>query len=167
MISANIIPTYSVASHWEVYCKACVEAGIAPRGENWRVARNVLVAPSDAEAHDRVFGDQGSNRYFYTYMREVLSRVGLLVILKPRPDMPDEQATVDAITRECVTYGSPKTVLDKLIAFRERVGPFGTLLMTGLDWGGPNAAWERESMHLLAREVMPRFRQHVLARAAE
>jgi alkanesulfonate monooxygenase SsuD/methylene tetrahydromethanopterin reductase-like flavin-dependent oxidoreductase (luciferase family) len=167
MISANIIPTYSVASHLEVYCKACGEAGIAPRGENWRVARNVLVAPSDAEAHDRVFGDQGSNRYFYTYMREVLSRVGLLVILKPRPDMPDEQATVDAITRECVTYGSPKTVLDKLIAFRERVGPFGTLLMTGLDWGGPNAAWERESMHLLAREVMPRFRQHVLARAAE
>ena len=36
-------------------------------------------------------------------------------------------------------YGSPKTVLDKLVAFRERVGPFGTLLMTGLDWGGRNA----------------------------
>jgi len=53
------------------------------------------------------------------------------------------------------------------VAFRERVGPFGTLLVTGLDWGGPNAAWERESMRLLAQEVMPKFRQHVLARAAE
>jgi alkanesulfonate monooxygenase SsuD/methylene tetrahydromethanopterin reductase-like flavin-dependent oxidoreductase (luciferase family) len=167
MISANIIPTYAVASHWDVYCKACGEAGIPASGENWRVARNVLVAPSDSEAHDRVFVEQGSNRYFYTYLRAVLSRVGLLVILKPRPDMPDEQATVDAITRECVTYGSPKAVLDKLVAFRERVGPFGTLLMTGLDWGGPNAAWERESMRLLAQEVMPKFRQHVLARAAE
>jgi alkanesulfonate monooxygenase SsuD/methylene tetrahydromethanopterin reductase-like flavin-dependent oxidoreductase (luciferase family) len=167
MISANIIPTYAVASHWDVYCKACGEAGIPASGENWRVARNVLVAPSDSEAHDRVFVEQGSNRYFYTYLRAVLSRVGLLVILKPRPDMPDEQATVDAITRECVTYGSPKAVLDKLIAFRERVGPFGTLLMTGLDWGGPNANWERESMRLLAQEVMPKFRQHVLARAAE
>ena len=60
-----------------------------------------------------------------------------------------------------MTYGSPKTVLDKLVAFRERVGPFGTLLMTGLDWAGPNAAWERESMRLLAQEVMPKFRQHV------
>ena len=167
MISANIIPTYAVASHWDVYCKACGEAGIPASGENWRVARNVLVAPSDSEAHDRVFGEQGSNRYFYTYLRTVLSRVGLLVILKPRPDMPDEQATVDAITRECVTYGSPNAVLDKLVAFRERVGPFGTLLMTGLDWGGPNADWERESMRLLAQEVMPKFRQHVLARAAE
>jgi hypothetical protein len=66
-----------------------------------------------------------------------------------------------------VTYGSPKTVLDKLVAFREQVGPFGTLLLTGVDWGGANAAWERESMHLMAHEVMPKFRQHVFARAAE
>jgi alkanesulfonate monooxygenase SsuD/methylene tetrahydromethanopterin reductase-like flavin-dependent oxidoreductase (luciferase family) len=166
MISANIIPTYSVASHWEVYSKACAEAGLKPHGENWRVARNVLIAPSDAEADERVFGDEGSNRYFYTYMREVLGRVGLLVILKPRPDMPDDEASVEAITRECVIHGSPKAVLEKLVAFREQVGPFGTLLMTGLDWGGPNAAWEQESMRLLAHEVMPKFRQHVLARAA-
>jgi alkanesulfonate monooxygenase SsuD/methylene tetrahydromethanopterin reductase-like flavin-dependent oxidoreductase (luciferase family) len=129
------------------------------------VARNVLVAPSESEAHDRVFGDQGSNHYFFTYIREVLRSVGLLVILKPRPDMPDDEADVAAITRECVICGSPKTALDKLVAFRERVGPFSTLLMTGLDWGGPNAAWERESMRLLAQEVMPKFRQHVTSLA--
>jgi len=167
MISANIIPTYSVASHWEVYSKACGEAGIPPRGDIWRVARNVLVAPSDAAAHDRVLGDAGSNHYFFSYIREVLRSVGLLAILKPRPDMPDEEADVEAITRECVICGSPKTVLDKLVAFRERVGPFSTLLMTGLDWGGPNAAWERESMHLLSQDVMPKFRQHVLSLLAE
>ena len=138
MISANIIPTYSVASHWKVYSKACGEAGIAARGDNWRVARNVMVAPIRiAEAQDRVFGDQGSNHYFFTYIREVLRSVGLLVILKPRPDMPDHEADVEAITRECVICGSPKTVLDKLVAFRERVGPFGTLLMTGLRLGRP------------------------------
>ena len=77
--------------------------------------------------------------------------------------MPDEAATVEAITHECVTFGSPKTVLDKLVAFRDRVGPFGGLLMTGLDWGGANAGWERESMRLLAHEVMPKLRQHALA----
>ena len=58
-------------------------------------------------------------------------------------------------------------MLDKLVAFRERVGPFGTLLKMGLDWGGPNEAWEREAMRLLAQEVMPKFRQHVTAQAAE
>jgi alkanesulfonate monooxygenase SsuD/methylene tetrahydromethanopterin reductase-like flavin-dependent oxidoreductase (luciferase family) len=167
MISANIIPTYSVASHWTVYADACRALGKKPSGENWRVARNVMVARSDAEAEDRVFGAQASNNYFYTYMREVLSSVGLLIILKPKADMPDAEASVKAITAECVIHGSPNTMIDRLVAFRERVGPFGGLLMTGLDWAGPNAEWERESMRLLAQEVMPKFRQHVMAQAAE
>ena len=58
-------------------------------------------------------------------------------------------------------------MLDKLVAFRDKVGPFGTLLMTGLDWGGKNQEWERESMRLLAHEVMPKLKQHVMAQAAE
>jgi hypothetical protein len=50
---------------------------------------------------------------------------------------------------------------------RDQVGPFGTLLQIGLDWSGPNEAWERDGMRLLAHEVMPKFRQHVTAQAAE
>lgn len=163
MISANIIPPASIASHWAVYSQACAELGRPASGDNWRVARNIMVAPSDGQARDRVFGEHGSNRYFFTYMRAVLGRVGLLVILKPRADMPDEEATVEAITQSNVIYGAPATVLDKLIAFREHVGPFGTLLMTGLDWCGPNEAWERQSMQLLGEQVMPKFRQHLQA----
>jgi len=90
-----------------------------------------------------------------------------LAIMKPRPDMSDEEATVEAIINGCTLYGSTKTMLDKLVAFREEVGPFGTLLMTGVDWLGPNEAWERQSMQLMAEEVMPRFQPHVLAQAAE
>ena len=167
IISANNIPCDAIGSHWETYSKACVEAGKPARGDNWRVARNIMVAGSDAEARDRVFGEQGSNRYFYTYMREVLSRVGLLSALKPRVEMTDEEATVDVITEGSAIYGSAKTVLDKLVAFRDAAGPFGTLLMTGLDWAGPNAAWERESMRLFAQEVMPKLRQHAMTQAAE
>ena len=84
-----------------------------------------------------------------------------LFMIKPRPDMTDEECTPEAIIEECVIHGSPRTVLDKLVALRESVGPFGTLLQIGLDWGGPNEAWERDGMRLLAQEVMPRFRQHV------
>jgi len=160
IISANNIPSDAIGSHWQTYAKACIEAGRPPDGDNWRVARNIMVAPTDAQARDRVFAAEGSNRYFYTYMREVLSRVGLLSALKPRADMPDGEATVDVITEGSVIYGSPNTVLDKLTAFRDKSGPFGSLLITGLDWSGPNAAWERESMRLLAQEVMPKFRQH-------
>jgi alkanesulfonate monooxygenase SsuD/methylene tetrahydromethanopterin reductase-like flavin-dependent oxidoreductase (luciferase family) len=166
IISANNVPSAALGSHWEIYSKACAEAGKPVRGDNWRVARNIMIAPSEAEARDRVFSDKGSNRYFYSYMREVLSRVGLLSALKPRADMTDDEATVDAITEGSVIYGSPKTFLDKLIGFRDAVGPFGTLLMTGLDWSGPNAAWERDSMRLLAQDVMPKFRQQTMAKVA-
>ena len=97
IISANNVPRPALPAHWETYSKACADAGKQARGGNWRVARNVMVAASEAEARDRVFGEHGSNRYFYTYMREVLSRVGLLGSLKPHADMTDEEATVDVI----------------------------------------------------------------------
>jgi alkanesulfonate monooxygenase SsuD/methylene tetrahydromethanopterin reductase-like flavin-dependent oxidoreductase (luciferase family) len=167
ILSANITPTYSVASHWAIYSKARAEAGKPVSGDDWRVARNLMVAPTDAEAYDRVFGNAAANHYLFDYVRTVLAGVGQLAIMKPRPDMTDEEATVEAIIEGCVLYGSPKTMLDKLVAFRDEVGPFGTLLMTGLDWGGPNEAWERQSMQLMAEEVMPRFHQHVRAQAAE
>ena len=57
-----------------------------------------------------------------------------------------------------VIGGSAETVLDKLVAFRDEVGPFGTLLMTGHDWDD-KALWQA-SMRRLARDVMPRFGQH-------
>jgi alkanesulfonate monooxygenase SsuD/methylene tetrahydromethanopterin reductase-like flavin-dependent oxidoreductase (luciferase family) len=157
MISSNISPTYSVASHWKVYREACEAMGKPADGNTWRVGRNIMVAPSDAEAEERVFGEKASNHYFFNYMRSALGRAGILRILKPDPDMSDEAATPEIIARDCVIWGSPKTVLEKLTALRQRVGPFGTLLMTGIDWGGPNEAWERESMRLLAQEVMPRL----------
>jgi hypothetical protein len=100
-------------------------------------------------------------------MREVLSRVGILSSMKSDLNMTDEETTVEAIFEGCMIYGSPRTFLDKLIAFRDAVGPFGSLLMTGLDWSGPNRAWQRDSMRLLAQDVMPKFRQHVMAQAAE
>jgi alkanesulfonate monooxygenase SsuD/methylene tetrahydromethanopterin reductase-like flavin-dependent oxidoreductase (luciferase family) len=165
IISANISPPQSVASHWRVYSEAMAKAGKRANGDNWRVARCITVAPSEAEAKERAFGDAGSSRYLYTYVRQVLIGGGLLNVMKPRVGMSDAETTVDVITEACVIYGSPKTALDKLIAFRDEVGPFGTLLMTGLDWSGPNRGWEQDSMRLLAEEVMPRFRQHVGATA--
>jgi alkanesulfonate monooxygenase SsuD/methylene tetrahydromethanopterin reductase-like flavin-dependent oxidoreductase (luciferase family) len=167
MISGPVAPLYSVASHWSAYHEACRAAGRPARGENWRLSRIVLVAPSDAEAEDRCFDPGAAVRYYCTYMRSALALARRLIMIKPRPDMPDEECTPEAIMNECVIHGSPRTVLDKLVALRERVGPFGTLLQIGLDWSGPNEAWERAGMQLLAQEVMPRLRQHVAAEAAE
>jgi len=131
------------------------------------VSRLMIVAPTDAEAEERAYGERASNRYYCSYMRKAIGAAKRLWMIKPRPEMTDEECTPEAIIGECVIHGSPRTVLDRLVALRDRVGPFGTLLQIGLDWGGPNEAWEREGMRLLAQEVMPKFRQHVMAQAAE
>jgi alkanesulfonate monooxygenase SsuD/methylene tetrahydromethanopterin reductase-like flavin-dependent oxidoreductase (luciferase family) len=114
-----------------------------------------------------VFSPASSYRYTFGYLYEVLKRANRLGNLKPRPDMRDEDLNVDAIIEGRVIYGSPDTVASRLIAMRDKVGPFGTLLVTGVDWGGPNAAWGQESMRLLADEVMPMVRRRAAAQAAE
>jgi alkanesulfonate monooxygenase SsuD/methylene tetrahydromethanopterin reductase-like flavin-dependent oxidoreductase (luciferase family) len=134
-------------------------------GANWRIARNIVVAAGDAEARDRAYGERGSNLHYFRYMRQALLLGKRLFMIKPRPDMTDEQCTAEAIMDECLIHGSASTVLDKLIAYREAVGPFGGLLKIGVDWSGDNEAWDREAMTLLAREVMPKLRQHIAAQA--
>ncbi len=167
IISGPTAPAWSIASQWTGYSEACRAAGKEPSSDNWRVSRNVVVAPSDAEAQDRAYGERGSNRHYFSYMRQALFLGRRLSIIKPDPKMSDEACTPEAIMDECLIHGSPRTVVDKLVAYRECVGPFGTLLKIGVDWGGPNEAWDREAMRLLAHEVMPKFRQHVMAQAAE
>ena len=103
----------------EGLCRNLRRGGRPARGENWRVSRNVIVAPTDAEAEDRVFGADTANRYFFTYMRTAVAKAGRLGTIKPRPDMSDEEFTPDVLMAECAIYGSPKTVLDKLVAFRD------------------------------------------------
>ena len=76
-------------------------------GDNWRVARNVMVAPSDAEAHDRVFGARARTAISSPTSARCWTASASCSILKPRPDMPDDEATSEAIIDECVLHGSP------------------------------------------------------------
>jgi alkanesulfonate monooxygenase SsuD/methylene tetrahydromethanopterin reductase-like flavin-dependent oxidoreductase (luciferase family) len=163
VVSANFVAERVVEGHWRTLSAALAANGKRADGRNWRVARNVCIAPTDAEARDRMFHAEGANRYYFHYLSNLARRAGLLETLKPRADTPDEAVTLEAIIEDCVICGSPRTVLDRLVAFRERVGPFGHMLMAGLDWSGPNAAWEAETMRRLAEEVMPPFRRHVAA----
>ena len=48
---------------------------------------------------------------------------------------------------------TPDQVIEKLMAFREEVGAFGTLLYAGHDWVDPSLA--KESMRLMAKVVVP------------
>ena len=163
MISANIIPTYSVASHWRSAARPAAKPASRAEAPSraqlawWRPPTRRLATVCSATRLEPLFlhlHARGAAGSAYLDSQAPGGHVG-------------RRGDVGGDPEECVICGSPNTLLDKLVAFRERVGPFGTLLMTGIDWGGPNAEWERKAMRLLAQEVMPKFRQHVTARAAE
>jgi alkanesulfonate monooxygenase SsuD/methylene tetrahydromethanopterin reductase-like flavin-dependent oxidoreductase (luciferase family) len=67
--------------------------------------------------------------------------------------MPDEAVTTDMVCNELVIHGSPQKVADQLLAFRDQVGGFGTLLYAGKDWLDRDLG--RRSMVLLAEKVLP------------
>jgi alkanesulfonate monooxygenase SsuD/methylene tetrahydromethanopterin reductase-like flavin-dependent oxidoreductase (luciferase family) len=156
-MSANFCPEYVIASHWKKYCEGCEIAKRPATGDDWRVARNIVVAESDAEARDRVMDLEGSNYYYFDYLWKVLKSVDYTAVMKSDPKAPDDSISVEQLIDSMVVYGSPRTVLDKLVAFRERTGPFGGLLMTMMDGGGISRAREWESMTRLATEVMPKL----------
>jgi alkanesulfonate monooxygenase SsuD/methylene tetrahydromethanopterin reductase-like flavin-dependent oxidoreductase (luciferase family) len=165
VVSANFVAERVVEGHWRTLSAALATSGREVDGADWRVARNFCIAATDAEARARIFDATGANRYYFHYLSSLARRAGLLETLKPTAETPDDDVTLEAIIDDCVIAGSPTTVLDRLIGLRERVGPFGHLLMAGLDWSGPNAEWERETMQRLSQEVMPKFRQHITATA--
>ncbi|WP_339952063.1 LLM class flavin-dependent oxidoreductase [uncultured Albimonas sp.] len=158
-VTANFAPESTVISHWIKYREGCEAANRPATGEDWSVARNVLIAESDAQAEDWLLDPKGSNHYYFSYLWEVLKRADYTAVLKPDPQMADDEVTVEDIIKATVVYGSSATVTEKLISLRERSGPFGTLLMASMDGEGANKDREWSTMTRLAEEVAPAVRR--------
>jgi alkanesulfonate monooxygenase SsuD/methylene tetrahydromethanopterin reductase-like flavin-dependent oxidoreductase (luciferase family) len=155
VISGNFCPERTIASHWQVYCAGCKDIGREPAGADWRVARTILVTPSDQEAEDFIYDPKRSTHAYFDYLVKLLKSTNGTDVIRPKAGMPDDEVSGETVVREVVIAGSPRTVAEKLIAFRDRVGPFGTVLISAMDFEGANGVVERRSMELLASEVMP------------
>jgi len=162
-VSGQFFHRRYLKGHWDKYAEGCEAAGRRPDPSVWRVSRSVLVTESDAEALEYLADPDSGLSYYYTFFHYSFSRGRkALFMLKPDLEMPDEDVSMDTVKRALVIAGSPRRVLDQLVALRDEVGPFGTLLMGGHDWDRP-AMWRR-SMELLATDVMPKFSRHAAGR---
>lgn len=143
----------SLRSHWDSYAEAAEMAGRTPCRDDWRVCKEVIVAETDAEA-ERI-AVKGSLGHFATEYLARMSRE----FAKGRPDAPkivDEEWTPEYLVRHKWIVGSPETVREKLEAYQDASGGFGTLLVFGCDYGEEPEVW-RNSLQLLAEEVAPRL----------
>ena len=168
-ISSQLIPTYSVASHLPKLEEGCEAAGRVFDPAIWRVGRSVFVAETDAEAEKEVrSGERIDPDYYYRYCFDIIEYSGMKKMIMPDPEMigtaaADEYTRQDYM-RDNLIYGSPETVAEKLLALREEVGPFGTLILGALDF--PDVELHKNSVRLVAEEVMPRIRSAIGEQAA-
>jgi alkanesulfonate monooxygenase SsuD/methylene tetrahydromethanopterin reductase-like flavin-dependent oxidoreductase (luciferase family) len=166
-ISANFLMPPWVKSHWPKYVEGCQKAGRPADPANWRVARSIFVADDDKTARDYVTAPNSPYRLYYNNLVAKLKMAGRAEAFKERRDQPDEAVTVDGVMDKLVIWGSPKKVTEGLLAFRDEVGDFGTLLYAGKDWLDRDLG--RRSMVLLAEQVLPALNAAIGAtkRAAE
>jgi alkanesulfonate monooxygenase SsuD/methylene tetrahydromethanopterin reductase-like flavin-dependent oxidoreductase (luciferase family) len=154
-VSANFLMPVWVKSHWGKYVEGCERVGRAVDAANWRVAKTIFVADDDNTAKDYATGPNSPYRFYFEQLLTKIKKAGRLEIFKTHRDQPDDEVTLDAVCDKLITYGSPEKVADELLAFRETVGDFGTLLYAGQDWKDPTLG--RRSMVLLAEKVLPKI----------
>jgi alkanesulfonate monooxygenase SsuD/methylene tetrahydromethanopterin reductase-like flavin-dependent oxidoreductase (luciferase family) len=162
-ISANFLMPKWVATHKDSYLEGCAQGGRPGDLANWRVAKSVFVADDLATA--RAYARDPGSPYVF-YYKQLLTKLvknGRANLFKEDQSMPDEAVTLDYVLDRLVIWGTPDKVADEIEAFRETVGPFGTLLYAGHDWTDVELA--RRSMVLLAEQVQPRIAR--VAEAAE
>src|SRR5262249_6752503 len=152
-ISANFLMPKWVKTHWPNYVAGCEQAGRPADPANWRVARSIFVAADDRKAREYGTAPDSPYRLYYNNLITKLKVAGRADAFKEDRAQPDEAVTVDGIMDKLVIWGSPKKVTEGLLAFREEVGDFGTLLYAGKDWLDRDLG--RRSMVLMAEQVMP------------
>ena len=146
-----------IASHGKKIEEGFATLGQEANFESWRVSRNVIVRKTDAEAEDAALNPEGGNFFYLDYLWKVLVAANYTAVMKEDPNMADADVKIADLVNDIVIYGSPDTVAQKIQAMRERVGDFGTLLLAVMDGEGKNDAGERETMTLLANEVVPKI----------
>ncbi len=153
-ISSNFLHPGHLPNHWSNYAKGCAEGGHRADRANWRVARSIFVADDDKTARGYGGDDPKSPyRFYMSQLTSKLRRAKRLGAFKARPDMTDEEVTLDYIFDNLVIRGTVNQVVDGILALHENIGDFGTLLYCGKDWADP--ALSRRSMELMAEKVMP------------
>ena len=130
-ISANFLMPQWVRSHWPSYAEGCVRGGRPAAPANWRIAKSICVSEDRDLARRYATGPDSPYRFYYNQLLTKMKRAGRAELFKEDRNAPDDSVTLDGVCDRLIIHGTPDEVADKLLAFREEVGDFGTLLYAG------------------------------------
>jgi alkanesulfonate monooxygenase SsuD/methylene tetrahydromethanopterin reductase-like flavin-dependent oxidoreductase (luciferase family) len=154
-ISANFLMPKWVATHRKSYEEGCIQGNRPVDLANWRVAKSVFVADDMVTAKAYALGPGSPYVHYYKSLVTKLKKNGRANLFKDDPAMSDDDVTLDYVLDRLVVWGTPDKVADEVLALREEVGPFGTLVYAGHDWADVSLA--RRSKVLMAEQVLPRI----------
>jgi len=151
-MSSSLLSRSHLAAHWRLVETGAAGAGRQADRSQWRIARDVLVAPTSALARERARAVLGRNYVQHQYP----NRIGTVQMAstKLEPSMPDEAVTVDYLMENVWIVGDPAECADKIHQLYEDSGGFGALLSITTD--SDDAGWDHESLRLLMQDVAPR-----------
>ena len=145
-ISGNFVDSNDIATHWPTYQEAAKRIGKQPNYEKWRVGRSILITSSNSEANEILDDPSGVFSHYFLYLNTV-SKLASGVSSKEinlKNDLPEAIKKA----KDLIIIGNKKTVTEKLISFIDKIGPFGTLLLTGHDIGNAKKLWENSFIEM-------------------
>jgi alkanesulfonate monooxygenase SsuD/methylene tetrahydromethanopterin reductase-like flavin-dependent oxidoreductase (luciferase family) len=151
-MSSSLLSRSHLAAHWRLVESGAAGAGRRADRSNWRVARDVLVAPTSAMARERARAVLGRNYVEHQHP----NRIGTVQMASTKldPSIPDEAVTVDYLMENLWIVGDPAECTEKIQELYEVSGGFGALLSITTD--SDDTGWDHESLRLLMEDVAPR-----------
>lgn len=163
-VSLSVCPDASVtAQHWDAVEEGAARSGRTPDRGDWRIIRDVYVAPTDAEARELALGGM-MGRCWREFLLPLYLGLGFGRFLKHDPSIPDEAIDLEYLVDNLWFVGSPQTVADRIIKFQEQTGGFGHLTIVSYDSADERESWDR-SLRLLIDEVQPLCQEPYLSEA--
>ena len=153
-LSSSFIQPEIVATHWPMYAQGRSNAGVVPDTADWRIGKSIFVADDEATAQRYGKDIGGPYAHYFKMIMGKLVSAGRIATFKAEQSMPDEDVTLDWVVDSLVIAGTVNSVVDQILAFREKTGDFGILVYCGHDW--LDADLSKRSMQLFAEQVMPR-----------
>jgi alkanesulfonate monooxygenase SsuD/methylene tetrahydromethanopterin reductase-like flavin-dependent oxidoreductase (luciferase family) len=151
-MSSSLLSRRYLADHWRLVEEGAQKGGRPVERSEWRVARDILVAPTPKLARERARATLGRN--YERHQRP--NRLGTVQMASTKldPTISDEAVTVDYLMDNLWIVGDPAECAEKIHQLHEESGGFGSLLAITTD--SDDAGWDHESLRLLTEDVGPR-----------
>ncbi len=154
-ISHHMLHHGVLKEQWRTYVDAAAKSGRTATSNDWALSRNIFVAESTSDAQQTARTNSLGKCLQYILDLTRATAPNGVAMWKRDEQQSDAECSLDYFLNDVALIGDPAEVVRQLLQLRERIGAFGTLILTAHDWDD-RLAWT-DSLELFVREVLPAY----------